>query len=183
MRDSPRLAESWGNVYDPLVVLSYVAAKTSRAMLGTSVLILPYRNPVVTAKMFATLDQMSGGRAIIGAGAGWSESEFAALGEPYRERGARTTEYLEIFQACWAEGKSTFHGKFFDFEDMHVNPKPLQQPHPPIWVGGSSRASLRAGCQVRPGLGAHANARCQPLSTTWRSSKQPATALGGRNRR
>ena len=74
---------------------------------------------------------------------GWSESEFAALGEPYRERGARTTEYLEIFQACWAEGKSTYHGKFFDFEDMHVNPKPLQQPHPPIWVGGSSRASLR----------------------------------------
>ena len=143
VEDSPRLAESWGNVYDPLVVLSYVAAKTSRAMLGTSVLILPYRNPVVTAKMFATLDQMSGGRAIVGAGAGWSESEFAALGEPYRERGARTTEYLEIFKACWAEGKSTFHGKFFNFEDMHVNPKPLQQPHPPIWVGGSSRASLR----------------------------------------
>ncbi len=143
VEDTPRLAESWGNVYEPLMVLSYVAARTSRVMLGTSVLILPYRNPVVTAKMFATLDQMSRGRAIVGAGAGWSESEFAALGQPYHERGPRTSEYLRIFQACWSPGKTTFHGKFFNFDDMLVNPKPLQQPHPPIWVGGSSRASLR----------------------------------------
>ncbi|PKB82811.1 MAG: hypothetical protein BZY88_03640 [SAR202 cluster bacterium Io17-Chloro-G9] len=143
VEDTPQLAASWGNVYDPLMVLSYVAAKTHRVMLGTSVLILPYRNPVVTAKMFATLDQMSGGRAIVGIGAGWSQSEFAALDVPYQQRGARTTEYLRIFQTCWSEGKSTFHGKFFNFDDMHVNPKPVQQPHPPIWVGGSSHASLR----------------------------------------
>lgn len=143
VEDTPQLAASWGNVYDPLMVLSYVAARTSRVMLGTSVLILPYRNPVVTAKMFATLDQMSGGRAILGAGSGWSESEFAALDVPYHQRGARATEYLRIIQTCWAEGKSTFHGKFFNFDDMHVNPKPVQKPHPPIWVGGSSHASLR----------------------------------------
>ena len=133
----------WQNVYDPLMVLSYVAARTSRVMLGTSVLIMPYRNPIVTAKMIATLDQMSGGRAIAGVGAGWNEAEYDALGVPYRERGARTNEYLRLWQACWEPGPTTFHGRFFSFDNMHVNPKPVQQPHPPIWIGGSSHASLR----------------------------------------
>ena len=140
--DSPRSA-LWRNVYDPLMVLSYVAARTSKVMLGTSVLIMPYRNPIVTAKMIATLDQMSEGRAIAGVGAGWNEAEYDALGVPFRERGARTSEYLRLWQACWAQGPTTFHGRFFSFDNMHVNPKPLQQPHPPIWIGGSGHASLR----------------------------------------
>ena len=87
--DAPRSAP-WRNVYDPLMVLSHVAALTSRVLLGTSVLIMPYRNPIVTAKMVATLDQLSGGRAIAGVGAGWNEAEYDALGVPYHERGART---------------------------------------------------------------------------------------------
>ena len=140
--DSPR-SESWRNVYDPLMVLSYVAARTSRVLLGTSVLIMPYRNPLVTAKMIATLDQMSAGRAVAGVGSGWNEAEYNALGVPFHQRGARTTEYLRIWQACWAPGATTFHGRFFSFDNMHVNPKPLQQPHPPLWIGGSSEASLR----------------------------------------
>ena len=140
--DSPRSAP-WRNVYDPLMVLSYVAARTSKVKLGTSVLIMPYRNPIVTAKMFATLDQMSEGRAIAGVGSGWSEAEYDALGEPFRQRGARTNEYLRLWKACWEPGPTTFHGRFFSFDNMHVNPKPLQQPHPPIWTGGSSPASLR----------------------------------------
>ncbi len=140
--DSPR-SEPWRNVYDPLVVLAYVAARTSRVKLGTSVLIMPYRNPIVTAKMFATLDQMSGGRAIAGVGVGWNEAEYAALGVPFRQRGARATEYLQIWQACWAPGPTTFHGRFFSFENMHVNPKPRQQPHLPLWIGGSGPAALR----------------------------------------
>ena len=140
--DSPRNS-SWRNVYDPLMVLAYVAARTSRVRLGTSVLIMPYRNPIVTAKMLATLDQMSGGRAIAGVGAGWNEAEYDALGVPYQERGARTTEYLRLWQACWEPGPTTFHGRFFSFDNMHVNPKPVQQPHVPLWIGGSSHASLR----------------------------------------
>ena len=140
--DSPR-SEPWRNVYDPLMVLSYVAARTSKILLGTSVLIMPYRNPIVTAKMIATLDQMSGGRAIAGIGAGWSEAEYDALGVPYHERGARTNEYLRLWKACWEPGPTTFHGRFFSFDAMHVNPKPLQQPHPPIWIGGSGQPSLR----------------------------------------
>jgi len=140
--DSPR-NEPWRNVYDPLMVLSYVAARTSKILLGTSVLIMPYRNPIVTAKMFATLDQMSGGRAIAGIGAGWNAEEYDALGVTFRQRGARTNEYLRLWKACWEPGPTTFHGRFFSFDNMHVNPKPVQQPHPPIWIGGSGKPSLR----------------------------------------
>jgi probable F420-dependent oxidoreductase len=140
---SPRALPSWGNTYDPLMALSYIAARTSRIRLGTSVLIMPYRNPVATAKMFATLDQMSGGRAIAGVGVGWCAAEFAALGVPFHERGARTTEYLRVWQACWAPDPVAFQGQFLAFADMYIKPKPLQQPHPPIWIGGSSRAALR----------------------------------------
>jgi probable F420-dependent oxidoreductase len=139
---SPRSAP-WANTYDPFVSLSFIAANTTRIGLGTSVLIVPYRNPIATAKLLATLDRMSGGRLIAGVGVGWNEIEFKALGVPFQERGARTTEYLRIWQACWAPGKVSFDGRFFSFADMHVSPKPVRQPHPPIWVGGSSDAALR----------------------------------------
>ncbi len=141
--DNGARSEPWRNVYDPLMTLAYVAARTSRIRLGTSVLIMPYRNPVVTAKMVATLDQLSNGRAIAGVGAGWNEAEYAALGVPHRERGARTNEYLRLWKACWEPDPVSFHGRFFSFDDMHVSPKPVQQPHPPIWVGGSGQPSLR----------------------------------------
>ena len=140
--DSPR-SEPWRNVYDPLMVLSYVAARTSKIMLGTSVLIMPYRNPIVTAKMVATLDQMSGDRAIAGVGSGWNQAEYDALGLPFRQRGSRTNEYIRLWKACWEPGSTTFNGRYFAFENMHVSPKPFQQPHPPIWIGGSGSASLR----------------------------------------
>jgi len=144
---SPRALPSWGNTYDPLMALSYVAARTTHIRIGTSVLIMPYRNPVATAKMLATLDQMSGGRVIAGVGAGWCEAEFAALGVPFHERGARTTEYLRLWQTCWAPDPVTFQGQFFSFANMYIKPKPLQQPHPPIWIGGSSRPALRRAAE------------------------------------
>jgi probable F420-dependent oxidoreductase len=108
-----------------------------------SVLIMPYRNPIASAKSLATIDRMSGGRLIAGIGVGWNEAEFNALGVPFHERGARTMEYLRIWQACWAPGTVSFAGKFFAFSDMYVSPKPLQQPSPPIWIGGASDAALR----------------------------------------
>jgi probable F420-dependent oxidoreductase len=140
--NSPRSAP-WTNTYDPFVSLSFIAANTTRIGLGVSVLIVPYRNPIATAKMLATLDQMSSGRLIAGVGVGWNESEFKALGVPFQERGARTTEYLRIWQACWAPGAVSFGGRFFSFAHMHVSPKPSRQPHPPIWVGGLSDPALR----------------------------------------
>ena len=139
---APRSA-SWTNTYDPFVSLSFIAANTAGIGLGVSVLIVPYRNPIATAKMLATLDRMSNGRLIAGIGAGWNEAEFAALGVPFHERGARTTEYLRVWQACWAPGPVSFDGRFVKFADMHVSPKPLRQPQPPIWVGGASDAALR----------------------------------------
>jgi probable F420-dependent oxidoreductase len=141
--DGSARSAPWTNTYDPLVAMSFVAAHTTRIGVGVSVLIMPYRNPIATAKALATLDRMSGGRVIAGVGVGWNETEFAALGVPFHERGARTTEYLRLWQACWAPGKVSFAGKFFSFADMHVSPKPLQQPHPPIWIGGASDAALR----------------------------------------
>jgi probable F420-dependent oxidoreductase len=134
---------SWTNVYDPFVAMSFIAAQTNRIGVGVSVLIMPYRNPIATAKSLATLDLMSGGRLTVGVGVGWNEPEFAALGVPFHERGARTNEYLRLWRACWAPGKVSFAGKFVSFADMHVNPKPVQQPHPPIWIGGLSDAALR----------------------------------------
>ena len=131
----------WTNVYDPFVAMSFIAAHTRRIGVGVSVLIMPYRNPVATAKALATLDRMSGGRVIAGVGVGWNEAEFAALGVPFGERGARTSEYLRLWQACWAPGKVSFAGRFVSFTDMHVNPKPEQPP--PIWIGGASDAALR----------------------------------------
>src|ERR1700730_17953310 len=136
-------AAPWTNVYDPFVALSFIAAHTTHIGVGVSVLIMPYRNPIATAKTLATLDRMSSGRLIAGIGVGWNEAEFAALGVPFHERGARTNEYLRLWQVCGAPGKVSFAGKFVGFADMHVSPKPLQQPHPPIWVGGASDAALR----------------------------------------
>jgi probable F420-dependent oxidoreductase len=133
----------WTNVYDPFVSMSFIAAHTSRIGVGVSVLIMPYRNPIPTAKALATLDLMSGGRVVVGVGVGWNEAESKALAVPFNERGARTNEYLRLWQACWAPGLVSFDGKFFSFADMHVNPKPVQQPQPPIWIGGFSDAALR----------------------------------------
>src|ERR1700720_3264687 len=102
----------WTNVYDPFVAMSFIAAHTTRIGVGVSVLIMPYRNPITTAKALATLERMSGGRVIAGIGVGWNEAEFAALDVPFHERGARTTEYLRLWEACWAPGLVSFAGKF-----------------------------------------------------------------------
>jgi probable F420-dependent oxidoreductase len=163
--DNSARSAPWTNTYDPLVALSFIAANTTRIGLGISVLIVPYRNPIATAKMLATIDRMSGGRLIVGVGVGWNEAEFNALGVPFHERGARTTEYLRVWQACWAPGKVSFSGRFVAFADMHVSPKPLQQPHPPIWVGGASDAALR---------------RAAAFAAVWQPTPTPVAELAER---
>ena len=163
--DSSSRAAPWTNVYDPFVAMSFIAAHTTRIGIGVSVLIMPYRNPVATAKSLATIDRMSGGRLIAGVGVGWNEAEFAALGVPFHERGARTNEYLRLWQACWAPGKVSFAGRFVSFADMHVDPKPLQQPYPPIWIGGASDAALR---------------RAARFATLWQPTPLPIAELAER---
>lgn len=129
-------------VYDPLVVMATAAAVTERIKIGVAVLVIPYRHPVLTANMIATLDHSSQGRIILGAGVGWMEREFAALGQDVHSRGAVTDEYLDCMQALWGSDPTTFHGRWAQFEEMRLNPKPVQQPMP-IWVGGASDAAVR----------------------------------------
>jgi probable F420-dependent oxidoreductase len=130
-------------VFDPLVTLAVVAGATSRVRLGTTVLIVPYRNAVVTAKMISSLDALSGGRVTVGIGAGWVAAESAMLGVPFAERGAMTDEYLRAMQELWTSPVPSFAGKYTAFSGLVFEPKPAQKPHPPIWVGGHSRAALR----------------------------------------
>ena len=130
-------------VFDPLVTLAVIAGATSRVRLGTTVLIVPYRHAVVTAKMISSLDALSAGRLIVGIGAGWVAAESAMLGVPFRERGAMTDEYLRAMQELWTSRAPSFAGKYTQFSGLVFEPKPVQKPHPPIWVGGHSRAALR----------------------------------------
>ena len=154
---SPRSA-AWTNTYDPLIALSFIAAHTSRIRLGTSVLIMPYRNPITTAKMLASLDQMSGGRVIAGVGVGWNEAEFNALRRAVPWAWAALTNTCASGRPAGRQARCRLPGNSLRF-NMHVSPKPLQQPHPPLWIGGSSRAALRRAARLprsgnpRPRLG------------------------------
>ena len=132
---------------DAFVVLSHVSALTSRVKLGTTVMVTPYRNPLVAAKIISTLDSLSGGRVILGVGAGGAPDEFAALGVPESQRGARTDEYLSAMVQLWTTDPSSYEGRYVRFQDVRFAPKPAQLPHPPIWVGGRSDAALRRAVQ------------------------------------
>jgi probable F420-dependent oxidoreductase len=139
--------------YEPLTLLSYVAACTQRVGLGTSVLVLPYHNPLRLAKTAATLDVLSGGRLILGVGVGGVAQESEALGSPYAERGAITDEAIAIMKELWTKDEPTYQGKYHRFAGMPFSPKPLQKPHIPVLIGGNSRATIRRA--VRLGSGWH----------------------------
>jgi|TARA_B100001245_G_scaffold233069_1_gene216243 probable F420-dependent oxidoreductase len=126
-----------------MTLLGFLAACTSRIKLGSTVIILPYRNPVVQAKMFASLDVLTNGRIICGVGVGWLEKEFEILGLDYHQRGAMTDEFLGIMQALWSQPNPEFHGKYYDIDGIQFEPKPIQQPGIPVWVGGHTKAALR----------------------------------------
>jgi probable F420-dependent oxidoreductase len=144
------------NMLEPLALLSHIAAVVSRVQLGTSVIILPYRNPIVVAKMLATVDQLSGGRLIVGVGGGWMEQEFAALGVSFAERGLFSDESLRLFRELWTRERVSVQGQYFSFEDMQVSPPPVQQPCPSIWIGGMSARARRRVAEF--GDGWHATA-------------------------
>ena len=129
--------------YEPLTTLGWLAGVTERVEIGTTVLILPYRSPLETARAFANIDQLSGGRCILGVGVGWAEAEFKALGVPFNKRGAMTNDYLAAIRELWTNNKASYDGEFVQFENVETAPRPLRKPYPPIWVGGSSDAALR----------------------------------------
>jgi probable F420-dependent oxidoreductase len=136
--------------YEPLTLLSYVAARTRRVRLGTSVLVLPYHNPVRLAKTAATLDVLSGGRLILGVGVGAVESEMEAMGTPFKERGAFTDEAIAVMRTLWTEEDPRFMGKYSRFAGMKFSPKPIQKPIPLV-IGGVSRAAIRRAARLGDG--------------------------------
>ena len=133
--------------YDPFTVLAWLVGVVA-IELGTTVTILPYRHPLLTARLAANLDQISGGRFLFGVGAGWARQEFAALGIPFERRGAISNEYLQVIRACWTQDVVSYQGRFVSFGEVHTGPRPERRPHPPIWVGGSSDAALRRAVRL-----------------------------------
>jgi probable F420-dependent oxidoreductase len=136
---------------DPFLALAWAAAATREIKLATGICVLPQRNPVYTAKQVATLDWLSGGRVILGLGAGWLEEEFRNLGVPFERRGARCAEYVEVLKRLFCDPISNHEGEFHSLVDARFYPKPIQEPHPPILFGGESDAALRRVARLGDG--------------------------------
>ncbi len=138
-----------GECLDQLTLLTFIAARSSRARLLTSVMVLPHRSPVPTAKMLASIDVLSGGRLIVGCGVGWMREEFEAIGAPpFDERGDVGDEYIRAFKELWTSDDPAFEGRYASFSDIKFEPKPVQKPHPPVWVGGESPRALRRAARL-----------------------------------
>jgi probable F420-dependent oxidoreductase len=130
------LPETYQSVLDPLESLTFVAAHTKKLRLGTSVLVLPYHTPIQLARRIATLDVLSGGRALVGVGVGWSRDEFEAAGTPFDRRGARCDEFLRAMIEVWTTDPVKFDGEYYHIPESKVGPKPVQKPYPPIYIAG-----------------------------------------------
>lgn len=157
---------STGDAIEPLSLMAFAAGSTQTLRFVTSVLILPHRNPVLAAKMIASIDILSQGRVTLGVGVGWLEEEFAALDAPdFARRGAVSDEYLAIYKTLWSPGPVSFEGQFYSFAPLRCEPLPVQRPHPPIWVGGHSKAALRRTARFADGwhpIGTVATAELRP---------------------
>ncbi len=137
---------------EPLTTLAHLAHATKRARLGISVLVVPYRNPLLQAKMLATIDVLSKGRVILGAGVGWLREEFEALGAaPFEERGSVTEDYIKLMRAAWTTDPVKHDGKHYTVRDVHVLPKPVQRGGIPVWIGGHTNAALRRAGTIGDG--------------------------------
>jgi len=135
--------------HEQIVGMAWIAAKTSRIRLVAAVLVVPHRPAVLAAKMLATLDVLSGGRLVVGIGAGWLKSEFdAVVTTPFPERGKVTDEYIDAFRLLWTEHSPRFDGRYTKIDGIVLEPKPVQKPHPPIWVGGEGPAALRRAARI-----------------------------------
>ncbi len=132
-----------GFCFDQLATLAFLTSCTKRMGLLTSVMVVPHRHPVLTAKMLSTIDVLSEGRLMLGVGAGWLKEEFDILGAPFAGRGRATDEYIEAFKALWSQDRPAYSGEFVKFDNVLFAPKPVQKPNPPIWVGGESDAAMR----------------------------------------
>lgn len=137
------LPAGYKHALDPLEALTFVAARTSKVALGTSVLDMPYYNPVLLARRLTTLDVLSGGRLRVGFGIGWSKDEFDAVGVPFADRGRRADEFLQVLKAIWTTDPVEFHGRYYQVPRSLIGPKPVQKPHPPIYLAAFVPQALK----------------------------------------
>jgi probable F420-dependent oxidoreductase len=153
----PATTEHYGAHWpDPFSLLAYLAGRTRTIRLGSSVIVLPYRNALVAAKAAATVDQVSGGRFIFGVGVGWDEAEFVDLRLPFHERGRMSDDYIRAIKAAWTADIPEYSGRYLSFASATFSPRPVQRPHPPIWVGGTPGAVSDAAVR-----------RCAELGDAW----------------
>lgn len=165
-RDGSWLPGRFGDFVDQLTAMAFVAGQTETVRLLTSVLVLPHRSPVPTAKALASLDYLSGGRLSVGCGAGWMKEEFEAVGAPpHPERGRVADEYIRVFKELWTNDDPEFHGDYADFSNITFEPKPVQKPHPPILIGGESPPAMRRAATLGDGWIPMAHNTRVPLDT------------------
>jgi probable F420-dependent oxidoreductase len=138
----------YGTVYESLITLTWVAAHTRSVRVGTSILVLPMRNAALVAKQVATLDDLAGGRTVLGVGVGWNQGEYSHVSADWSHRGRLMDESLRVIRNLWTEQRPSFKGTFYRYEDTLFYPKPLQRPGPPIWVGGNSQAAMRRAAEA-----------------------------------
>ena len=142
----------YGFSYDPLTLLSFVSAVTETIRLVPSVMVVPYRNPIYAAKMISTIDVLSSGRITIGCGVGWLKEEFEVLNaHDFHSRGIVTNEYIESMIELWTKSLPSYRGEYIQFQNILFTPKPIQKPHPPIWIGGESEAAIKRAARIGNG--------------------------------
>ena len=156
------------NTLEVLSVMSFIAGQTTQVRLLPSVIVLPYRNPLLAAKILSTIDVLSNGRLIVGCGVGWSLEEAQALmvPTPFNRRGAVSDEYIRAFKELWASEDPQVHGEFLDVSDIDFAPRPVQTPHPPFWIGGESPAAIRRAATLGDGWLPIGSNPIHPLDTS-----------------
>ncbi|SRR5579875_3790310 len=149
------------SLFDPFIALTYAAAVTTRVRLATGISLIPMHNPVILAKEIASLDQLSEGRFMLGAGIGWMEEEFRAVGVPFNERAKRTEEYIDAMKQLWSSDPATYHGQFVNFDNIRCNPKPVKGGALPITFGGETAAAMRRVARQGTGWFGYMNSPAQ----------------------
>lgn len=166
------------SVHDPIVVTAYAAAVTQTARLGIAIANMPYYSPILLAKMYTSLDAVSGGRFDAGLGLGWNADEFAAVGTPMDRRGARAEEFIRCLRAIWADDPVEFKGEFYDVPPSYVDPKPVQRPHPPLLLGGGAESALRRIARLADGWIASSRFPAEQVPAAVQTLRSEATAAG-----
>jgi len=166
------------SVHDPLAIAAYVTGVTETARIGIAIVNLPFYAPLLLAKVLTSIDVLSDGRLDAGLGLGWNADEFAAAGVPMERRGARAEEFLTVLRTIWTEDPVEHHGEFYDVPRGRVDPRPVQQPHPPILLGGSAEPALRRAARLAEGWVSASRFPAAKLPEATRTIRSEAEAVG-----